>query len=964
MKIFLEENRSVLSNNIENHIDVDFETKNRLLPDESLVDKFSIYGQYIKERDECSKYRVILNVNPVCSNVLFNAISEIVVNEGTNECACLNFENFPKDVYAPNAINTFSPITYRHAIMDTEYSNVENGKFVYHCGIDIFNNHMLRKKKFIHVNKTNYKEGDEKYVVYNTIADFLRDNSGSVITENLGINYADGASGNTIERHLHDTSSLDTLKNAFYSRCNETEGWWGFTNPSTINIPNSDNEDVSINEMLSNNKPCEFIDFYPDRTLFSFIPKYNKTRRRVENNWDYCLTYPAEKDYGIINEICGGKNGEIRVKFKTVTNSNGVKLLQCSSLFKHNFKNGSYINFYYYRIKDGTIPDFENPENLISQNVLESTEPLPEYSDDELDFQLYQKEIRVYSVGDLNGKNKDRIFSVRYDDIKTIYAFFAAFGCFYKKTVSGCECKYYARIFKKLKNANGQSLINDVNKTAFSKNIYGDDIAQIIFTDDVDLRGKTDENGREISEIYFTAVKRNAGNQKWYINKIVNDESVEFSHCFGTLTSGVDFSGVDVNEEPFDYNIHYLHNMDSGVCVNNIQAANTFSAWGETILSGMPKYIESGITIDNDTFYGDIVEFDVYDYSTTVIANICHRFNTMQRELFDLKFRDMYQDVIVHDDYEAANFNRMFSVETYYCNDIINALHKVDDTTQTNDNLMYCNIKPEGYFYNPHSMIKLKEYGDVQRVDAEYINYDEYELRGQNVIYVYQMIDGEEVLIDKRYVYDYFDLDNGSSIPSGQGISTVESVEGCLLKVRVPVDLGFVSGDYISVYDKVTGDVYWGVIKSFKDSYMIVYFNDTCFDDMDILNNSAYFAPNNAERRFFMFWSEYSVPFYAKLCLDSKEFCWRPILKMSELDKNNDLSSLPFSNGCIYVQKNFNFFLKRQDPYGEYGLSYPLYKHLQQMISNPMTRYVIYGSEKVDLSVFDFVDNNVLNTCY
>ena len=77
MKIFLEKNRSVLSNNIENYIDVDLENKNRLLPDESLVDNFSIYGQYIKERDECCNYRVILNVNPVCSNVLFNSISEL-----------------------------------------------------------------------------------------------------------------------------------------------------------------------------------------------------------------------------------------------------------------------------------------------------------------------------------------------------------------------------------------------------------------------------------------------------------------------------------------------------------------------------------------------------------------------------------------------------------------------------------------------------------------------------------------------------------------------------------------------------------------------------------------------------------------------------------------------------------------------------------------------------------------------
>lgn len=981
MNIFLEKNRSVLSNNIENYIDVDLETKNRLLPDESLVDNFSIYGQYTKERDECCNYRVILNVNPVCSNVLFNSISEIVVNEGSDDCACLNFENFPKDEYAPNAVNTFSDITYRHAIKDTEYSNPEYGKFVYHCGVDIFNNHMLRKKTFIHVNKLEENYEEDKKVVYNTIADYLRDNNGRIITENMGIRWTDGSNGGTIEKHLYDTSSLDNLKNAFYSRCKEIEGWWGFTNPGTINIPNSDNPDVTINEMLSNNKPCEFIDFYPDRTLYSFIPKYNKVRRRIENNWDFCLTYPADKDYDIINEICGGKNGEIKVRFKTVTNSNGVRLFQCSSLFKHSFNGGSYVNFYFYAPKDGSVPDFVNPDNLImplvdDPTLLPEEEPIPEYANEDLDFQLYQKEVRIYSVGDLNGKNRDRIFSVRYDDIKTIYAFFAAFGCFYKKVTNGCECKYYARIFKKLKNKSGDDLISDVNKTAFSKNIYGDDIAQIIFTDNVDLCDKTDENGREISEIYFTAIKRNAGNEKWYINKEVGDESIEFSHCFGPLTSGIDFSGVDINEEPFDYNIHYLHNMDSGVCIDNIQAANTFSAWGETILNGMPKYIESGITIENDTFYGDIVEFDSYEYVTNKIADICHRFNTMQRESFDLKFRDMYQDVIIHDDYEVANFNKVFTVDTYYCNDIINSLHSVDDTTITNDYLMYCNIQPEGYFYNPHSKIQIKEYGDVQHADAEYINYDEYELRGQNVVYVYRTIDGEDVLVGKRYIYDYFDPDYGegggrvlgaSSEPGGDEpyvVHFVEGVEGCILKIKVPTDLGFLNGDYVAVYDKVSGDVYWGVIKSFRDMYLMIYFNDTCFDDMDILSHSAYFAPNNAERRFFVFWSKYSIPFYAKLSLNSKEFCWRPILKTSELDKNDNLASLPFSNGCIYVQKNLNFFLKRQDPYGEYGLSYPLYKYTQQMIANPMTKYVIYGSDKLDLSYFDFVINNDLNTCY
>ena len=44
-------------------------------------------------------------------------------------------------------------------------------------------------------------------------------------------------------------------------------------------------------------------------------------------------------------------------------------------------------------------------------------------------------------------------------------------------------------------------------------------------------------------------------------NKDYGNEKVEFSHCFGKLTSGIDFCGID--DEPFDYNIHYLLDIKS-----------------------------------------------------------------------------------------------------------------------------------------------------------------------------------------------------------------------------------------------------------------------------------------------------------------------------------------------------------------------------------------------------------------
>ena len=189
-------------------------------------------------------------------------------------------------------------------------------------------------------------------------------------------------------------------------------------------------------------------------------------------------------------------------------------------------------------------------------------------------------------------------------------------------------------MFKKIKNIDGNELNSDVNKAAFGNNIYGDNIAQIIFTDDVDVNGLVDENGRPLSEIYLTVVKRNKGNKLWYDKHVVNTEDIEFSHCFGKLTSGLDFSGIE--NEPFDYNVHYFTNLNKFADKDNTELSteykskktiqNTFSAWGDTLINHpMAKYIEDDITIDNDVFYGDVVEFDNATYKKTTIGYCYYR---------------------------------------------------------------------------------------------------------------------------------------------------------------------------------------------------------------------------------------------------------------------------------------------------------------------------------------------------
>ena len=959
-KLFLERNRSVFSNDVERTINVGLSTKTRLLPNDNVSDNFSLFEQYNRERDECNKIRLILNVNPVCSNVLYNARTEIVLNEGSSACTLLiGQKSLAKETYAPNAVNTTSSIKYMDAIRNTEYSHPENGGFVYHCGFDIFNNHMLRKKEFVHVNKIDDEEDDGKN--YNTIRDYCRDGRGHIVKEEIGISITKAG---TTDMHLYQYDTIMSMPTAFMDNCIEKDGWWGFTNPSTIEIPNSDDKSVSINRMMANNKSCEFIDLYPDRSLYSFIPKFNKHRRRLEKNWDYCITYPYKSDFETLNVVCGGEQQAIRANMKQRMNGAGQPVVECSSYFKHNLKPGNYVTFYYYMphykilVKDvnGGLKYWKNDEGefLYKESDFDINGLLKKEHDGPVrqimskTFTRYSIKVKVDGIGDANGDHTDRIFVVKYNDIREIYEYMLHLGCFYKKNNGNTDCLYYFRKFKKLTNVDGGVIKSDVNKVAFGKNIYGDDVAQVIFTDDIDINGLLDHNGRPVSELYFTIVKRNAGYKEWYEKKNYSGDTVEFSHCFGEVTSAIDFCGIE--DEPFDYNIHMAHNLSR--TANDGEAKKlSFSAWGETILSGTPKTLERNITIENDEYFGDIVEYDIYKATETVIGNVYHRFNTAQREFFGTDFQHILQDVIVSDDYDKANGEgKAFSCVTYYVNNVKNPISTKGDS----NSLMYGNISPEGYYYNPHMKLQVRENDDVETTSsAKYVNYSQPTLR---IVRTYLLIKEDGT------IEIYNSESDANANKKGNDVIVLQS-SYYEINMKVPVNYGFYKGDYIAFYDKQTSDVAWGEIVNVSGSYLTINIDSKDFDMVDAVT-LALFDPQSGGRRFYAYWSTYNTPVYAKLCEGTRKFVWRKIVPPSQMMQDDELYNLPFTNGRFYLEKNINFFLKRQDPVGKYGLSIPIFKIYKQTVSNPMVRFGIDGHNPIDFSEIMFVMNNINNNCF
>ena len=893
MEVFLEKGRSKFSVNSQTEVNVQLSAKGRLLPYNNVDETYSLYDLYKSEIDSCNKFRLIFALNPICTNVLFNARTEVVKKEGSSNPSVV-IGGTSGD--SGNAVNT-TQFTIEQAIRDTEYTMPElyddKVPYVYHCGWDIMNNHLLRATEFVNVSTATTKNN-----TFNTINDYQRNLSGQTITEKISYNNM----GDT-NMHIYRYDNINTIYDAFSEKVQIKDGWYGFVNQMNMMIPNYKDKEgntYSINRIMNNNKPCEFIDFYPDRSLYSFVPKINRYRQRVEHNWDYCITYPFKNDSDKLNEIVGlpdsldETNGKcaIRILSSEIYGNNYVRF---KTMMRHALSEGDYVTVYYKK---------DNDVKKVGTKA------------------------RVVSVGDLEGNEADRYFSIKLKDIAIDFTYEAYdddekvlvlkdsddFTLYYKKNVGGYDCKYYFRKFKHLKRSDEKEFNNQITKLAYGENIYGDRVAQLVYTDDIDLTGIVDNNGRKPSEMFLTIVKTNRGHEEWYDKEDYGDKNVEFSHCFGKVTSGID---MGPEEECFDYNVRRLHNIDYRKLDAN--SKNVFDG----IFNGeaSPKVLEDDIKSTYDEFYGDIVEFDPINVIETVLENVQYRFNTAQRETTNPKYSNILYDMLVADDYDAgvnARENNGFRIESGYLN---NLSGKTIVSSQNDGSLFKGNIFPEGYFYNPHNRIKLREI-------SEEIN----SVIGESVSYISGTVDEEK-----------------------EANVAGKTVDGLVVfSFNVPSKRSFIKYDRVAAYDKKTKECTWGYVWSCEtfDSrgftiLKIAFKKDEIKIDK-FINSDCLIVVTD----------EY-VPEYANYLENSHSFVWRNTVPPSELTTDSDLKDMPFSNGCLYIEQNVDLFLKRQDPRNEYRML----SSEKEGVNNPLKGYQVYGWEKMDFSGVLYFVGSLMNIC-
>ena len=912
VKIFLDKYRSKSSTNTSSGVNVKLMGSRKLLPTNDVSDVISQNEQYNEERENCNIIRLTCQVNPVCSNVLFNRITEIVKDEGSSDVTFINYQqgtssingvigkNNSMDFWGGNALtyeNTF-PMSSNskisnflsvsipqntdslssssnhptNSIRDLQLSKLG---FVYHCGLDIFNCHLLRSNTFKSVCKIN----GGGYDAFNTIADIMRESNGNRVIEKMpfpeNANVANNAK--MISMHLYEYDNIENFNDCVEKKLiGKYNGWVGFTNASKIKnyIDFKEDEPLAFEKPLSYKSGGDFIDMYPSRDLYSFVPKYNPYRNRIEKNWNYCITYPSSSytptsDSEPFGEVIDSKLHSLRVaQFDENTRAdNGSLQIVFYCVSKHGLSVGDYVNIYKTWNENGDRNDEKIIDSIEVKNVV-----------DDFIFTVFNPNIQIskkWVDKDEDGYDAYPIINNKYRNVDD-----DAQRLSFKKVVNDIECDYYVRIFSKLPNFkwasgdtsteyeiyrkrdNGKSMLetyqshdydfeNHVSRLAFAQNSYSDNIGEIVFTDDIDISNIKDNLGRPLTSLYLTIIKNNNGYKEWYGYKrngwqtsFINDENVEYSHCFGKIKCGIEMSYVCNDITKYKGNIRKVEfNEITGYQIRPYINENPKTS----------EYYNDEVDFNIDiNYYGDISYFDNYNSIERHIQPIFYRFNTAQRESVNSSsknyFNSFVYDEIARDDYDTEPY-------------------KIEATVVEN-----ANNKKEGYFYNPHYEIPIKTFDKLRTIMPDFLTLRDIKINGgNNSLEITTLQNHYLTKGDKLIIYDWENM-------VYYYCTTISNINDRVFRCNVYDEYG----NIVNVNSADLSDL--SKLKAFK------------MDNLD-------------------------APSYARVLKDGTcRVIWRDILNNGFNKSDTTVEEYPFTNGAFYINKRIDMYVRRQDPFNEYGL--------------------------------------------
>ena len=193
------------------------------------------------------------------------------------------------------------------------------------------------------------------------------------------------------------------------------------------------------------------------------------------------------------------------------------------------------------------------------------------------------------------------------------------------------------------------------------------------------------------------------------------------------------------------------------------------------------------------------------------------------------------------------------------------------DLTGVKEEDIHFNLFPEGYYYKPHYRVKIKSFDETVNEGNHYlVGITDSSLSEDNEW---------TITTDKNYFFQ----------------AATSGFEGSLVYLYEDTGNGYVlktTGHCVNV----TGRKYDVVMLAFEEN-------------VQTLDGCKLFKHNT------------EMPFYATDLRDgSGRYIWRDVESYSEMPVENELYNSQFTNGAHYFHENIMFYVKRQDPKGNYGI--------------------------------------------
>jgi len=384
----------------------------------------------------------------------------------------------------------------------------------------------------------------------------------------------------------------------------EKDGWVGYYNDE----PDED-------ALQFNDNKSALCDFFP------FDPGYDRLRMLDSDgkqNYLLKITYPFESVNNV--EIVKGlqlKNG-VPIIEKFSIEINGRLYTGFRTAMNHGLSEGD-------RIQLINFIDLTSPSTL----------------------NLTTKYYRVFKLGNVTNNKKLRTFVI---DVNPADINFTVGSSTVKRVVRDKPSQYYIRRFKSLTIDYKDY---DLYPAAYGVSYFNDDVAAFNFKKDIDVEGLVDNLGRPLSQLYLTIIKNDRDSDPTSINTQYWDGVLNDSSLSSTITTNPDGS------TRFWTSISAGYDLENDVNINyNIRS------YGDT--NYVPSTYYETIDESDETFDGDIVEYNENELFERPLEAIYHRVNTIYREYLN-------------------------AIKPEYEN------------------------KKEGYIYNPFNVIQIREF-------ANYIN--------------------------------------------------------------------------------------------------------------------------------------------------------------------------------------------------------------------------------------------------